>query len=222
MVIVGPMLDDVAGRVVFVREDQPGSGPLAGIGAGLSAVSTPLLGVIAADMPFALPTIAGALTRLAGTGSERAGRGVDAIVPVDPAGHRQLLCAAYSTDALRAVLAALGPLAGLPVRALQPGLDVMEWPVFAAELADVDTLEQLAAARSRAAEEDRDMQEWVDAGLGVREAPGSVGSGSPRTVGRHSGNPLGSGVDRHAAVADERGQGQPARPGYVDGQRGGG
>jgi molybdopterin-guanine dinucleotide biosynthesis protein A len=169
VVIVGPTLLDVAGRAAFVREEPPGSGPMAGIGAGLVAVSTPLLGVIAADMPFALPVIAGALTRLAGTGSERAGGGVDAIVPIDTRGHRQLLCAAYRTDALRAVLAELGPLAGLPVRALQPGLAVMEWPVSEAELADVDTPEQLAAARLRAAEEDRDMQEWIDA---VRQALG--------------------------------------------------
>ena len=45
----------------------------------------------------------------------------------------------------------------------------MEWPVPAAALADVDTEEQLAAARMRAAEEGTDMQEWVDA---VREALG--------------------------------------------------
>jgi hypothetical protein len=48
-------------------------------------------------------------------------------------------------------------------------LDVVEWPVPTAALADVDTWEQLAVARMRAAEEDRDMQEWVDA---VRAALG--------------------------------------------------
>jgi molybdopterin-guanine dinucleotide biosynthesis protein A len=170
VVIAGPILGDVAGRVVFVREDPRGSGPLAAIGAGLAAVRTPLVGVIAADMPFALPILAEALTRLADAGSVGAGGGVDAIVPVDPTGRRQLLCAAYRTEALRAVLAALGPLVDLPVRALQPGLAVMEWPVSAAALADVDTREQLGAARSRAsAEEDRDMQEWIDA---VRQALG--------------------------------------------------
>jgi hypothetical protein len=60
-------------------------------------------------------------------------------------------------------------LADRPVRALLSELRVMEWPVPAAALADVDTEDQLAAARTRAAEEDRDMQEWVDA---VREALG--------------------------------------------------
>jgi molybdopterin-guanine dinucleotide biosynthesis protein A len=233
VVVVGPVLDGLARRVAFVREEPSGSGPLAGIGAGMAAVGTPLVGVIAADMPFAVPVVAGALWRVraatsqasgvtgrAGTGSAGAGTGIDhrddagrdtghgdtahgdtalgdaahgdtvhggwsqrelvrgdpaergvvqAVVPVDPEGRRQPLCAAYWTDALRQALADLGPLADLPVRALLPGLDVMEWPVPAAALADVDTREQLEVARTRAAEEGRDMQEWVDA---VRAALG--------------------------------------------------
>jgi hypothetical protein len=89
---------------------------------------------------------------------------------VDPSGYRQPLCAAYRTDALRGSLAELGPLAGLPVRAVLPGLDVVEWSVPAAALADVDTEAQLSAARTRAAQEEGGgMQEWVDA---VREALG--------------------------------------------------
>ena len=168
VVMVGPALDRVGARVTFVREDPPGSGPLAGIGAGLAAVSTPLVGVIAADMPFALPVVAGALPRMAATDSGGAG-GVDAVVPIDPQGFRQLLCAAYRTGALRCALGGLGPLADQPVRVLLARLDVMEWPVPAAALADVDTEEQLAAARFRAAEEATDMQEWVDA---VRAALG--------------------------------------------------
>ena len=147
-------------------------------------MGTPFVGVIAADMPFALPVVVGALSRLSattsvgGAGSGRVtdlghamggdddaanGHEVGAVVPVDPEGYRQLLCAGYRTDALRGALDDLGPLAGLPVRALHGVLDVMEWPVPAAALADVDTWEQLAVARTRAAEEDRDMQEWVDA-----------------------------------------------------------
>jgi molybdopterin-guanine dinucleotide biosynthesis protein A len=192
VVLVGPTLDGLARPVTFVREDPPGSGPLAGIGAGLAKVGTPYVGVIAADMPFALPVVAQALSRLRATTTAEpdsggvmdlvhpmdgiddaaegrapegswAGREWDAVVPVDPGGYRQWLCAGYRVDALRAALDALGPLAGLPVRALHAGLRVMEWPVPAAALADVDTSEQLAAARTRAAEEDWDMQEWVDA-----------------------------------------------------------
>ena len=204
VVIVGPTLDGLARPVTFVREDPPGSGPLAGVGAGLAEVGTPYVGVIAADMPFALPVVADTLMQFRATTSEapdsgrvmdlvhgmdgihdaagargagargagargRAGRGWDAVVPVDPEGYRQWLCAGYRVDALRGALDALGPLAGLPVRALHGELHVMEWPVPAAALADVDTSEKLVVARSRAAEEDRDMQEWVDA---VRAALG--------------------------------------------------
>jgi molybdopterin-guanine dinucleotide biosynthesis protein A len=185
VVVVGPTLDGLSRPVTFVREDPAGSGPLAGIGAGAAAVSTPYVGVIAADMPFALPVVVAALTRLAepdigvdGFDHQLADSGdgqddrvvVGAVVPVDPSGYRQPLGAAYRTDALRGSLAELGPLADLPVRALLPGLDVVEWSVPAAALADVDTEAQLSAARTRAAQEEGGgMQEWVDA---VREALG--------------------------------------------------
>jgi molybdopterin-guanine dinucleotide biosynthesis protein A len=164
VVVVGPTLDGLPRRVMHVREDPPGAGPLAGIGAGLAEVSTPYVGVIAADLPFSLPVVVEALSRLRATTSDAANdHEVGAVVPVDPEGYRQLLCSGYRTDALSGALEALGPLAGLPVRALHGVLDVMEWPVPAAALADVDTREQLEVARTRAAEEDRDMQEWVDA-----------------------------------------------------------
>ncbi|HYN57204.1 MAG TPA: DUF6457 domain-containing protein [Motilibacterales bacterium] len=192
VVIVGPSLDRIARPVRFVQEDPPGAGPLAAIGAGVGHVTTPLVGVIAADMPFALHIVAEALSRLAHEpptaslprfvmdqvhhvdGIDDAGVAsrspVGAVVPVDPSGYRQMLCAAYRIDVLRAALAALGPLEGLPVRALHRGLHVMEWSMSAAALADVDTQEQLTAARIRAAQEEgTDMQEWVDA---VREALG--------------------------------------------------
>ncbi|MCU0264214.1 MAG: molybdenum cofactor guanylyltransferase [Candidatus Nanopelagicales bacterium] len=188
VVIVGPSLGAMARPVRFVREDPPGCGPLAAIGAGLAEVRTPLVGLIAADMPFAVPVVAEALSRLAhepppashprgdmdpvqhldGDGAGGVSR-ADAVVPIDADGFAQLLCAGYRTHALRRALSGLGVLADRPVRALLSELRVMEWPVPTAELADVDTEDQLTAARSRAAEEDRDMQEWVDA---VREALG--------------------------------------------------
>ncbi len=189
VVIVGPSLDRTPRPVRFAREEPPGAGPLAGIGAGVAHVTTPLVGVIAADMPFALGIVAEALSRLAHEPPPAGLPGgvmdpvhdvdviddaalvsvADAIAPVDADGFAQLLCAAYRTQALRGALAGLGSLADRPVRALRGELRVMEWRVPGAALADVDTEEQLAVARSRAAEEVTDMQEWVDA---VREALG--------------------------------------------------
>lgn len=159
IVLVGPPVADLPRSVQVAREDPPGSGPLAGIGAGLAHVETPLVGVLAADMPFAVPLVQEALAALA-TGTTG---GVEAVVPVDLDGHRQPLCAAYRTEALDNALAGLGPPADRPVRALLPVLRVMEWAVPAAALADVDTPEGLADARLRAAEEGSEMQEWVSA-----------------------------------------------------------
>lgn len=158
VVLVGEPIEGLSSAVLVTREDPPGSGPLAGIGAGTAEVDTPLVGVIAADMPFALRVVGGAVARLSD-----AQDAVGAVVRVDPDGFEQLLCAAYRTDALRAALAAVGPLAGRPVRAMRPGLSVMEWPVPADALADVDTEQELAAARVRAAEEVTEMQDWVQA-----------------------------------------------------------
>ena len=123
--------------MTFVREDPPGSGPLAGIGAGLAEVSTPLVGVIAADMPFALPVVAEALSRSRTTAGRRhvaswirsimdgiddAGVGRGRSSPSIPRVTAQLLCAAYRTDALRAALDWPRAAGRPPVRALLPAL----------------------------------------------------------------------------------------------------
>jgi molybdopterin-guanine dinucleotide biosynthesis protein A len=169
IVLVGPPVADLPRTVRAAREDPPGSGPLAGIGAGLAHVGTPLVGVLAADMPFAVSLLREALAALAEVTTPRGTGGVEAVVPVDPDGHPQLLCAAYRTDALDHALARLAPLAGRPARALLPILRVMEWVGPAAALADVDTPEGLADARLRAVQEGTEMQEWVSA---VRDALG--------------------------------------------------
>jgi molybdopterin-guanine dinucleotide biosynthesis protein A len=169
IVLVGPPVADLPRSVRVAREDPPGSGPLAAIGAGLAHVETPLVGVLAADMPFAVPLLREALAALAASTPPRGAGGAQAVVPVDLDGHPQQLCAAYRTHALEQALAEVGPLAGRPVRAFLPGVRVMEWAVPASALADVDTPEGLADARLRAAEEGSEMQEWVSA---VRDALG--------------------------------------------------
>lgn len=164
VVLVGPALPDLAERVVVVREDPPGSGPVAAISAGLAQVRGPVTGVLAADMPFAVPALRRSAVLLG-----EAGPAVEAAVPVDGQRVPQPLCAAYSTPALRRALADLAPLPGRSVRAVVERLRVMEWAAPADQLADVDTPDELQSARLRAAEEGSMMQEWVAA---VREALG--------------------------------------------------
>lgn len=167
VVVVGPRPDAAADDVRFTREDPPGSGPLAGIGAGMALVRTPLVVVLATDMPFAVPVVATVVARLADADPD-----VAAVIPIDPDGQLQPLSAAYRTDALRRSLAALEPLAGRPVRAMLPALRVMEWPVSGDELADVDTAGDLARARARAAEEGSEMEPMEQWLASVREALG--------------------------------------------------
>lgn len=158
VVLVGPRAAELPDHTPCVREDPPGSGPLAAIGAGLGHLTgTSTVGVLAADMPFAAPVVAAALAKLAGSPD------AEAVIPTDPGGHRQPLAAAYRTAPLLRALAELGPLPGLPVRAMLQGLRVMEWPVPAPDLLDVDTTTDLNTARTRTVQEGAVMQEWVAA-----------------------------------------------------------
>lgn len=164
VVLIGPAVPGLPARVRVTREEPPGGGPLAGIGAGLSLVATRTVAVLAVDMPFGVPVVTGALAEL-----DAADASVDAVLPTDEGGQPQPLCAAYRADALRVALGEIEPLAGRPVRALLAQLHVMEWPVPTAALVDVDTAEELAAARARAAVEGAPMQAWIAA---VQEALG--------------------------------------------------
>lgn len=159
VVVVGP--DPQARReVVVTREDPPGGGPAAAIGAGLRAVTTPWVAVIAADMPFAVPVVVGMLDRLAGA---------DAVVP-GAEGHRQPLCALYRTRALQGVR--IEP--GMSMRTLLDGLRVEYVPGEPDSLIDIDTPADLGRAARRLTimelqQKGTVMQEWVAA---VMEALG--------------------------------------------------
>jgi molybdopterin-guanine dinucleotide biosynthesis protein A len=177
VILVGPRPPDLPANVRVTREDPPGTGPLAGLGAGAAQVLTPVVAVCAADMPFALPVLEQMAARVVAAcdphhdaddaPSSTAGAYPEVVAPRDGRGTPQLLCAVYRTDALRRALADLGPLADRPVHALLGHLRVMEWPVPAAALADVDTVEELRRARVRAGEEGIAMQQWVDAVRGA-------------------------------------------------------
>lgn len=130
--------------VTFRREEPIHGGPVAGIAAGLEAVSTPVTALLAVDMPWA----GGLATQLI---DEFESCDAVALVPVDGSGFRQPLCAVVRTEALRGALLELGDPHGRSLRDLMSFLVVRERPLDEAEMGwvdDIDTPDDLRKARS--------------------------------------------------------------------------
>ncbi len=164
-VVVGTP-ERVPDGVTVVRESPPGGGPVAGIAAGLAALDDlddrgaldgvderqgeglELVAVLAGDLPFLtddhLDELFVALTS-GPTDIERP----EVALAVDARGHANWLCAVWRADTLRRRLAEVGEPAGTSVRTLLHGirqvhvLDETGWST------DVDTPEDLDAARNR-------------------------------------------------------------------------
>ncbi|MEU6535619.1 NTP transferase domain-containing protein [Streptomyces sp. NPDC047000] len=146
--------------VRWAREDPPGGGPLAALGAGLGGTTAEHVLVLSADLPFlAGATVRALLTALRDTAA-------DGAVLTDAEGHDQPLVAAYRAPALRRELAALtaahGGLAGLPVRRLTAALDLTRVPDPVASF-DCDTWDDIATARARIREHGTVLDEWISA-----------------------------------------------------------
>jgi molybdopterin-guanine dinucleotide biosynthesis protein A len=154
LVIVGPRdASELPATAVVTREDPAWAGPVAALAAGLDAVDrpSPATLVLACDLPRAPDAMralregrGGARGILGGPAVHDADRSDDrdGRIAVDASGRRQPLLALYRTDALRGRLDALraeGPLAGLSMRRLLAGLDLVEVPVGDELCADVDT-----------------------------------------------------------------------------------
>lgn len=139
-VVVGPP-QPVPDGVVLVREQPPGGGPVPAMRAGLAAVTTDVVAVLAADLPFLTPAVVrGLRERLTG----------DGVLVVDPAGRDQLLLGVWRTAVLRAAVADVaGPtsvravLAPLAVRRHRPE----PVPGEPAPWTDCDTPAELDRAR---------------------------------------------------------------------------
>lgn len=91
IVVVGPQ-HATATPVTWVREDPPGSGPAAALAVGLTAVTSDLVILLAADLPFVSVEHVEHLVRSL-TG--------DGVVVVDDEAHEQWLFSAWRTEALR-------------------------------------------------------------------------------------------------------------------------
>jgi molybdopterin-guanine dinucleotide biosynthesis protein A len=136
VVEAGPSVTDLP----CVREEPPGSGPLAAIGAAAEALGGGPLLVLACDMPFVDGEILQWLVDYPGDGS---------IVPV--AGRPQPLCARWSRAALSRIpeLRAQGEAS---MRGLVTGPDVTlaDGSVWGEQaFADVDTIEDLDRVTAR-------------------------------------------------------------------------
>ncbi|MER7954294.1 NTP transferase domain-containing protein [Streptomyces sp. NPDC096030] len=160
-VVVGGRRETVR-PVVWAREDPPGGGPLAGLGAGVREVGADLVLVLSADLPF-LDEDTGRRLLDALTDAHDA----DAALLVDADGRDQPLVAAYRAAALRRevdlLTTAHGTLSGLPLRLLTQGLRLVR--VTAGPLAsfDCDTWEDIATARARIREHGNVLDEWITA-----------------------------------------------------------
>jgi molybdopterin-guanine dinucleotide biosynthesis protein A len=142
-IVVGPP-QPVPADVALVREQPPGGGPVAAVRAGLAAVGTDVVVVLAGDLPFLTADLIGSLrTRLSG----------DGVLVVDETGRDQYLLGAWRTAALRTALgSASGPtslrrvFSPLAVRRLRPEVAPGQPPPWL----DCDTPADLARARALA------------------------------------------------------------------------
>ena len=140
--------------VTWVREDPPGGGPVAGLARALQELAPDdgpddgWLAVVAGDQPFAAQAVA--------VLAERAGRAdADAVLALDD-DRPQPLLGVYRVGALRAAIG--NDAADRSVRSVARVLRVVEVPVPPGAARDVDTADDLAAAR-RAAEEADGLRE---------------------------------------------------------------
>lgn len=144
LVVVGLREGRVPPAGALLTREQPAwSGPVTALAAGLDVVPRPAPWtlVLACDLPRAPDAVRALLEdgdRRDGAGERRDGR-----LAVDSGGRRQPLLGLYRTGALQDRLEALradGPLAGLSLRRLLDGLDLLEVPVPDELSADVDTV----------------------------------------------------------------------------------
>ena len=170
VIVCGPATPATSRPVAMAVEPLPHGGPVAGIAAGLAQVGTPIVGILAVDMPFAAGTVARLARQLAAMDD-----GIDAVVPLDAEGRAQYLAAAYRAAPLAAAVRAGGDPHGRSMRSVIALLRVRVAPARAGDdLADIDTAVDLARARrslrdiaapaaARRREDTRPMDDWIAA-----------------------------------------------------------
>ena len=142
VVVVGPRREVPGARTaLWCREQPPGGGPVAAIGAGLAHSLAPVVVVLAVDHPFVNAATIHELVSAVGSH--------DGAIAVGADGRTQWLLAAHRRDRLAAAIDAFGDLAGGRVRDLLAPLDLARVSVGLAAL-DCDTPTDVAHARALA------------------------------------------------------------------------
>lgn len=151
-VVVGPLTLPVGLEVLQTVEDPPGSGPVAALDAGLSALATAhrpadWTMVVAVDQPGAaraVPDLLRAVEQADQSADSQRAPAPQAWVPRDAEGRWQWLLAAYRTEPLRQALQALPGPADVAMRRVFGALRVGDLNLDAGVLGDIDTPEDLA------------------------------------------------------------------------------
>ncbi|MFC4125291.1 NTP transferase domain-containing protein [Nocardia rhizosphaerae] len=145
IVVVGPHRPELDTGIKQVREVPPGSGPVAAIGTGMSALgagAAPWIVVLAADLPFLTADTVTELLRRANEST------TEAVFAIDGSGRPQYLVGVWRRDALAATLARLDALVNQPMKAIVPTeTTLVELP----GTADCDTEEAVRRAREHLA-----------------------------------------------------------------------
>jgi molybdopterin-guanine dinucleotide biosynthesis protein A len=153
IVVVGPGRAVPSG-VLVVSDQPPGGGPVSALAAAVPTLRSPLVVVLACDMPFVTATaverlVAACETHDADVDASR----VDGALLVDGDGRRQYLAAAYRVPALTRALDDAGSPYGLSMRSLVRRLTVADVAANPEETLDIDTWDDVE--RSGALLEDR-------------------------------------------------------------------
>ena len=160
-IVVGPSRPLPAG-IRTVVEDPPGGGPAAAISAAMPLVGSPLVVVLACDMPLVTPEV---IERLVATlsadarsepsvdaaavpDSPRAPR-FDAALLVDGGGRRQFLAGAYRATSLRQAFADLGSPDGMAVHRLVTHFRITEVAADETVTLDCDTWDDITLVRDK-------------------------------------------------------------------------
>jgi molybdenum cofactor guanylyltransferase len=143
-IVVGPP-QPVPDDVRRVREQPPGGGPVAALRACLGEVSTDVVALLAADLPFLTGGLVAELrARLSG----------DGVIVVDEGGRDQYLLGVWRTAALRSAVAGSGSGPTSLRRVMAPLTVVRHRPVAQPGIpppwTDCDTPADLARARAAA------------------------------------------------------------------------